>query len=633
MHLPNIDLAKLVAAVGGDPWEVNDTIQSGSPAEISDLPLAFHNAGLCTRESDNAFFEALHRFQRSWNHKNGQHPINDSAEVQRVQTSLGMLAEQLPRIAVDLESIAAALSEAQHTGGMLISTLDAQLEDLDRQIGDAEDELHSGHATPRRQDELEGKITGWEHQAVHDTKSTLDQIVSVRDGYSDYLHKSQETLKTEGYDPAAINDVDAYAPPTPPESPADELTDIRQVTSQAVLDQMAKVRDAQAALDAATHTIDTHHPDSPEAQAATKDLPRLKDDLARALADLGNIPDYSKVDPATVTTGPDGHFLFNYNVNGQPVQVYGQLRNGTGEFFDQATGTYYTFQNGKLVGTRTLDPGEVEATAEPLWSAVTLAVGGAEIKAGGVALWQGLKSLFGREALEAGSGLTAENVLARGVSAAEQRAAVAEQNLQHLPAHAPLPGAGGLPNALTHAGPAIGVHAAPTIAEDILVNHGPGGVEHAPPGPHLFGSPDAPPPIPGEPVRPEFTLDNPLNHMPPELLGLSEQHLTGSGETVLGPFKPPNGGPSYIEVADGRNASYFDIGDAWNSYTPAEQMAANQHVLDIAIANRDKITLSVPFGKVDLNSFTAAEIRYLEAHGYHRVGNNILMPPTRGAPR
>ncbi len=136
-----------------------------------------------------------------------------------------------------------------------------------------------------------------------------------------------------------------------------------------------------------------------------------------------------------------------------------------------------------------------------------------------------------------------------------------------------------------------------------------------------------------EPGRPEFNLDNPLDHMSPELRALSEQHLTGSGETVLGPFQPDGGAPSYIDVARQRGASYFDIGDAWNGATPIERLAANQHLLDIAIANRDTIRLSVPFGKISPDSFTAAEIRYLEAHGYHRVGNTILSPPTGGAPR
>jgi hypothetical protein len=96
---------------------------------------------------------------------------------------------------------------------------------------------------------------------------------------------------------------------------------------------------------------------------------------------------------------------------------------------------------------------------------------------------------------------------------------------------------------------------------------------------------------------------------------------------------PLGGGPSYIDVAQQHGASYFDIGDAWRSATPIERLAANQHVLDIAIAHGDTVTLSVPFRGIDPNSFTAAEIRYLESHGYHRAGDNTLIPPTKRADR
>jgi hypothetical protein len=129
---------------------------------------------------------------------------------------------------------------------------------------------------------------------------------------------------------------------------------------------------------------------------------------------------------------------------------------------------------------------------------------------------------------------------------------------------------------------------------------------------------------------PAFTLDNPLDHMSPELRILSEQHLTGSGETVIGPFRPTVG-PSYIEVAQEHGASYFDIGQrAWNAATETERLAANQHVLDVAIANRDKITLSVPFRMIREDSYTGAEIRYLESHGYVRSGNTLI-PPVLGS--
>lgn len=144
---------------------------------------------------------------------------------------------------------------------------------------------------------------------------------------------------------------------------------------------------------------------------------------------------------------------------------------------------------------------------------------------------------------------------------------------------------------------------------------------------HPPAAADSPVHVDADPGRPEFTLDNPLDHMSAQLRALSEQHLTGSGETVLGPFRHPGGGPSYIEVAQQHGASYFDIGDAWNSATPTERLAANQHVLDIAIANGDTVTLSVPFDMVRPNTFTAAELRYLELHGYRQINDTTWMPP------
>jgi hypothetical protein len=114
--------------------------------------------------------------------------------------------------------------------------------------------------------------------------------------------------------------------------------------------------------------------------------------------------------------------------------------------------------------------------------------------------------------------------------------------------------------------------------------------------------------------------------MSPELRALSEEHFNGSGRTVIGPFSPPGGGLPYTQVAQDFKASYFDIGDAWDAATPAERLAANQHLLDLAIANRDTITLSVPFDMVDIDSFTAAEIRYLELHGYRQIDETTWIP-------
>ncbi|MGH3542844.1 MAG: hypothetical protein ACRDTO_10810, partial [Mycobacterium sp.] len=220
MQLQNIDLDKLIAAAGGDPWAINKSLQSGRPAQISDLAQAFHNAGQCTTEASNAFLEARRRFEAAWNRETGEHPINDSAEVHRATSSLGVQAAQLPKIAVDLENIAAALAEAQRTSGGLISTLETQLEGIDRQIGQAEELKKNGHLSANDIQAVDQLITSLEHQAVDDTKSTLAQLQSIRAGYTDYVQKSQANLRTDGYDPAAIHPLDGPEAPAKPDPEA-----------------------------------------------------------------------------------------------------------------------------------------------------------------------------------------------------------------------------------------------------------------------------------------------------------------------------------------------------------------------------------------------------------------------------
>ncbi|WP_297847095.1 hypothetical protein [Mycobacterium sp.] len=617
MGLPYIDEQALIAEAGGDPWAINASLQSGSPLQVSNLAGAFHRAGRCTAEADNAFQQARTRFEAAWNHHDGGHPINDSDEVQRVMKSLGAQSLQLPKIGADLESVAAALADAQQAGAARIATLDAQLKNISDLVTQAVALLNNDKSlSAGEKDALHALINTCEDDALRDTKAALAALQSIRNGYSESLQTSLNNLHAEGYDGTPLHGVDGddVAPPSPAQQAA--LADIRQVTNQAVVDQMAKVRAAQEALNKATADLYTHGPGSPEGDAAGARLPKLKADLARALDDLGKIPDYNSVDPASVSITPDGHFMFTYNVNGQPVQAYGQLKNGTGEFFDQATGTYYTFNGGKLTGMRTPDPGQVEATSEPLFTAITLAVGAPELKASGEVLVQGVKMLFSREMLE---GLSADNVFPRALAGAEEHFQAAERNLA---SHTPLPGE-----------PVPGTHPLepPVVEHTPPASHGDVPAEHAPAGPHVPVLPDSAPPVVVDSAHPEFHLDNPLHYMTPELRAMSEAHLTGSGETVLGPFRPPGGGPSYIRVADDRGASYFSLGDAWNSFTPTEQLAANQHVLDVAIANRDKITLSVPFHRVAPDTYTAAELRYLEAHGYRRIGENMLMPPIEGA--
>jgi Alpha/beta hydrolase len=213
MQLRYISIPALIAEAGGDPWAIDQSLQAGRPAQISDLAQAFHDAGQCTTESSNSFAEARRRFEASWNRENGDHPINDSDEVQRVTKSLGTQSLQLPKIGVDLENIAAALAEAQKAAAGQIATLDGQLEGLDNLIGQAVEMEKEPNLTAADREALNSYISACEDDAIRDTQAAVGQLESLRNGYSDYLQKSQATLRADGYDAKPLDAVDAQSKP------------------------------------------------------------------------------------------------------------------------------------------------------------------------------------------------------------------------------------------------------------------------------------------------------------------------------------------------------------------------------------------------------------------------------------
>ncbi len=223
MQLRYISIPALIGEAGGDPWAINQSLQAGRPAQISDLAEAFHAAGRCTSESSAAFDDARRRFEASWNRENGDHPINDSAEVQRVTKSLGAQSLQLPKIGVDLENVAAALAQAQRTGAVLVSTLDGQLQQLDGEIGQAVELEKQPRLSAAERSAIDAHISGLEQQAIDDTKSALGQIESLRDGYSDYLQRSLATLRADGLDPETIRGLDAPVQIPPPGTSAEDV--------------------------------------------------------------------------------------------------------------------------------------------------------------------------------------------------------------------------------------------------------------------------------------------------------------------------------------------------------------------------------------------------------------------------
>lgn len=213
MQLLYLSQAELIAAAGGDPWAVNQSLQAGSPFQISRLAEAFHAAGRCTAEANETFEQARNRFDAAWNHQNGDHPINDSAEVQRTVKSLGAQSLQLPKIGTDLENIAAALAEAQKAGAQAISTLERQLQLLDKIIGAATQDLQDPTLDAKSRSGLQSLINDAKADAADDTRDALYRFNAIRNGYSATLQKSLGSLHAEGFDPKPLAPVDAQDKP------------------------------------------------------------------------------------------------------------------------------------------------------------------------------------------------------------------------------------------------------------------------------------------------------------------------------------------------------------------------------------------------------------------------------------
>ena len=93
--------------------------------------------------------------------------------------------------------------------------------------------------------------------------------------------------------------------------------------------------------------------------------------------------------------------------------------------------------------------------------------------------------------------------------------------------------------------------------------------------------------------------------LPQEVIILAEKNMTSSGQTVLGHF------PEYIEKAKKINASYYDIGDAWNDLSIEHRWGANKHFLDKITERGDYILLSHSKMNIRKGSYLEQEINTL----------------------
>jgi hypothetical protein len=204
LQLRHLNVNDLIESAGGDPWQLNRTIQAGSPGEISELATAFRAASSCTSETTEEFLAAQRRFEVAWDrHDGGDHPINDAAEVSRATESLQYNRDKMSKISVDLQNIAASLAEAQRSGAISVSNLDGALQQIDNQI---EYEISLAAANGQGADVSELV------QAARDrTATALGEVQSVRDAYSAQLDQSRAEMAAEGYAPDTTTGADGRA--------------------------------------------------------------------------------------------------------------------------------------------------------------------------------------------------------------------------------------------------------------------------------------------------------------------------------------------------------------------------------------------------------------------------------------
>ena len=127
---------ELIAGAGGDPWEIVDQLRTGDAGAINGLAEAFHTAGAHVKDADEQFNQAKERFTQAYSRNNGsEHPINDSAEVQRMGAKLAGHPESLANIAATLEQTVAELNTAQRDAAAEIAELNTALHSIDAEIG------------------------------------------------------------------------------------------------------------------------------------------------------------------------------------------------------------------------------------------------------------------------------------------------------------------------------------------------------------------------------------------------------------------------------------------------------------------------------------------------------------------
>lgn len=112
-----------------------------------------------------------------------------------------------------------------------------------------------------------------------------------------------------------------------------------------------------------------------------------------------------------------------------------------------------------------------------------------------------------------------------------------------------------------------------------------------------------------------------IDGLPDKVIDRTDANLADTGETVLGHYSD-----GYIDLAQERGSTYFDIGDAWYTLSSAQRWSANKRILDTAVATGDQVVLATSRTAIRTGSTLSIEIAYLRANGFVWVEERLMEP-------
>ena len=158
-------------------------------------------------QTSEEFNAAKKRFEAAWDRDDPAHPINDSAEVQRATQVMHLNKEALTRVGVDLQNIAASLAEAQRSGHISISGLNARLVQIDKTI--------TAEIQKAQADGVQLDWSALKTAAIGEVKDRLGEMNAVRNAYGSQLNQSRIEMASRRVRPPSASTALSRTPAAP----------------------------------------------------------------------------------------------------------------------------------------------------------------------------------------------------------------------------------------------------------------------------------------------------------------------------------------------------------------------------------------------------------------------------------